>query len=73
MEANRFVHRDLAARNVLLTRKDDRKIAKISDFGMGREVYESGMYKWQKGQRVPVKWWSPESLELYECTTKGDV
>ena len=36
------VHRDLAARNVLLG-KD--YVAKVSDYGMARDVYEQLMYK----------------------------
>ena len=36
------IHRDLAARNVLLG-KD--YIAKVSDYGMARDVYEQLMYK----------------------------
>lgn len=36
------IHRDLAARNVLL---GENYVAKVSDYGMARDVYEQLMYK----------------------------
>ena len=47
-------NRDLAARNVLIA---DDNIAKVSDFGLTREVLSK-----QEGTKLPVKWTAPEAL-----------
>ncbi|XP_031563843.1 fibroblast growth factor receptor-like [Actinia tenebrosa] len=64
------IHRDLAARNVLLG-KDN--IPMVSDFGLSRDVYESGQYEKTTGGKLPVKWMAIESLEDYVYTVQSDV
>ncbi|CAH3174957.1 unnamed protein product [Porites lobata] len=64
------VHRDLAARNVLF---DENFVAMISDFGLSRDVYESGEYETLSGGMLPVRWMALESLEDYTYNTKTDV
>ncbi|XP_022787755.1 angiopoietin-1 receptor-like [Stylophora pistillata] len=64
------VYRDLAARNVLL---GENNVAMVSDFGLSRDVYESGEYENTSGGMLPVRWMALESLEDYTYNTKTDV
>ncbi|XP_070566853.1 uncharacterized protein [Ptychodera flava] len=74
MEVKKFVHRDLACRNILITGD---YVAKIGDFGMGRDIYERGEYykvPWTEDQGpLPLKWMPPEFLSSGHFTTKSDV
>ncbi|XP_048589912.1 vascular endothelial growth factor receptor 1 isoform X2 [Nematostella vectensis] len=70
LEKHKCVHRDLAARNVLLGRGLE---PIVSDFGLSRDIYESGMYEDLRGGKRPVRWMAPESIEDYTCTSKSDV
>ena len=66
-----IVHRDLAARNVLLT---EDKIAKVTDFGLARDLQLEGVYtKTTTAGRLPVKWMAPESIRFHIYTSKSDV
>ncbi|XP_068706399.1 tyrosine kinase receptor Cad96Ca-like [Montipora foliosa] len=64
------VHRDLAARNVLLGKNN---VAMVSDFGLSRDIYESGAYEQMSGGRLPVRWMALESIEDYTYNVKTDV
>eukprot|EP00058_Branchiostoma_floridae_P025734 XP_002611224.1 hypothetical protein BRAFLDRAFT_207460 [Branchiostoma floridae] len=70
----KIVHRDIAARNVVIS---DRKAAKISDFGLSRDVYVSSAYKRtnQGGEEelLPLKWMAVESLRDGVYTCESDV
>ncbi|XP_022808371.1 insulin-like growth factor 1 receptor isoform X2 [Stylophora pistillata] len=70
LASKKCVHRDLAARNVLL---GERNIAMISDFGLSRDVYESGEYETLRGELLPVRWMALESMEDLVFNTKTDV
>ncbi|XP_035678090.1 proto-oncogene tyrosine-protein kinase receptor Ret-like [Branchiostoma floridae] len=70
----KIVHRDIAARNVVIS---DRKVAKIADFGLARDVYVSSAYKRtnQGGEEelLPLKWMAVESLRDGVYTCESDV
>ncbi|XP_037957107.1 vascular endothelial growth factor receptor 1 [Teleopsis dalmanni] len=59
-------HRDLAARNVLI---DERKVLKISDFGLSRH----GVYSNTKPRKLPIRWLSIEAIRHNIYSTKSDV
>ncbi|XP_078674567.1 fibroblast growth factor receptor 3-like [Branchiostoma floridae x Branchiostoma belcheri] len=70
----KIVHRDIAARNVVIS---DRKVAKIADFGLARDVYMSSAYERteQGGEEelLPLKWMAVESLRDGVYTCESDV
>lgn len=66
----KVVHRDLAARNILLAAGN---VAKLSDFGLSRDVYENGYYYQNSKGRLPYKWMSPETLSNGKFTSSSDV
>ncbi|XP_038060530.1 proto-oncogene tyrosine-protein kinase receptor Ret-like [Patiria miniata] len=66
----KLVHRDLAARNILVA---EGMVIKVSDFGLARDLYESGTYVKTSKSRIPMKWMAPESLFDNIYTTKTDI
>ncbi|KAL5292631.1 JAK2.2 family protein [Megaselia abdita] len=71
----KIIHRDLAARNILI---DDSNphcyLAKVSDFGLARMADSGGTYKVKNRDRaLPVKWYSPETIELETFSFYSDV
>lgn len=71
LEQQKMVHRDLAARNILLQNK---KRAKISDFGLSRAVGSSSdYYKATTGGRWPIKWYAPECVNFGHFSHASDV
>ena len=47
--------------------------AKLSDFGLARDVYEDDYYKVTSAAELPVKWMAPESLLYKKFSTASDV
>ncbi|XP_035713460.1 uncharacterized protein LOC118437967 [Folsomia candida] len=64
------VHGDLAARNILLTR---RLVAKITDFGLSKQLYEDTQYTRKTKVMLPWRWMALDSLTDRCCSTCTDV
>ncbi|XP_078684938.1 uncharacterized protein LOC144918256 [Branchiostoma floridae x Branchiostoma belcheri] len=78
LERRRITHRDLACRNIVLCSPDGqagRLVAKISDFGLARDVYVTTQYMRHPltNMLLPIKWMAIESLieGVYSC--KSDM
>ncbi|KAI0989865.1 hypothetical protein GJ496_003382 [Pomphorhynchus laevis] len=66
-----IVHRDLAARNVLLF--DNYKTAKITDFGLARDLSKYSVYEASTKTSWPTRWYPPESINKGIFSEKSDV
>jgi serine/threonine protein kinase len=72
LHLNNVVHRDIAARNVLLAGKKD-LVAKVSDFGMARDM-DGNVAEQQTAAHVgPLRWMAPEQIERLAYSKASDV
>lgn len=53
------VHRDIALRNILLF---SRNCAKLSDFGLSKDLDKNDYYNSSGNAAIPLKWYPPESV-----------
>ena len=62
----------MAARNILI---DENNNCKVADFGLSRSIRDkdSDQYEQKTGGQMPVRWMSPESLQLGLFSSKSDV
>jgi serine/threonine protein kinase len=68
LESKKVLHADLAARNVLLT---EQKLAKISDFGLSRQLIQSDSYTKKTNVRHEIIKKKPSLLKFavfYNCS-----
>jgi hypothetical protein len=74
LHANDVVHRDVAARNVLLAGRKD-LVAKLSDFGMARDVSSAASGAEHQTETLigPVRWMAPEQLSKLSYSRASDV
>ena len=52
---------------------DRKRVVKIGDFGLARDIYKNDYYRKEGEGLMPVKWMSPESLIDGVFTTQSDV
>ncbi|CAB4024252.1 tyrosine- kinase receptor Tie-1-like, partial [Paramuricea clavata] len=70
ISSQKFVHRDLAARNILI---GEGNMAKVSDFGLARDISAAEEYIRNNQNLLPVKWMALENLLHGRFTTASDV
>ncbi|XP_035702786.1 vascular endothelial growth factor receptor kdr-like isoform X2 [Folsomia candida] len=66
----KVIHGDIAARNILLYTRD---LAKLTDFGLSRRLYEYTNYIKQGQTPLPWRWISLEGLRDMQFSTQSDV
>ncbi|KAA3682188.1 uncharacterized protein DEA37_0009977 [Paragonimus westermani] len=68
-----LVHRDIACRNCLVS--SDR-VVKIGDFGLARKLNNTGnegYYRFTRNCQLPVRWMSPEAVQLGVFSPQSDI
>ncbi|XP_041979738.1 proto-oncogene tyrosine-protein kinase ROS isoform X2 [Aricia agestis] len=73
LEEMHFVHRDLAARNCLVASRAARRVVKIGDFGLARDIYKNDYYRKEGEGLLPVRWMAVECLMDGVFTCQSDV
>lgn len=61
LASKNYLHRDVACRNCMINAQ---RIVKLGDFGMARPTFESDYYRFARKGMLPVRWMSPESIDV---------
>ncbi|XP_021946144.2 fibroblast growth factor receptor 2 [Folsomia candida] len=70
LATKKVVHADLAARNVLI---HDNGTAKITDFGLSRQLMNYTQYVKKHQEPLPWGWMAEESLRYLSFSTQSDI
>ncbi|CAL8100186.1 unnamed protein product [Orchesella dallaii] len=70
LASRKVIHSDLAARNVLL---DENYEAKISDFGLSKQLYCYTQYVKKRQEPLPWRYLAIESIKNMEFSSQSDV
>ena len=55
-------------------RVDEKRVVKVADFGLARDIYEKDYYAVEDRNRpMPMKWMAPESLDGMKFDSRSDV
>ncbi|CAG7816765.1 unnamed protein product [Allacma fusca] len=70
LSAKNVIHGDLAGRNILITKCLH---AKVSDFGLSKQLYEYTTYVQKVNVPLPLRWMAYESLKDLKFSIQSDV
>ena len=70
LSSRAIYHGDLACRNILLTEK---LVAKISDFGLSRRLYDKLSSDVKSDDDLPFRWSAIEVLNIQKYSLQSDI
>ena len=70
LSSRSIYHGDLACRNILLT---ENLVAKISDFGLSRRLYDKQSSDVKSDDDLPFRWSAIEVLNMQNYSLQSDI
>ena len=70
LSSRAMYHGDLACRNILLT---ENLVAKISDFGLSRRLYDKLSAEVKSDDELPFRWSAIEVLRMQQYSLQSDI